>query len=195
MTSQSSDSEADLGRRSDANPAVRRSEATPPSKMQKKPSLYQRLKGNFGEISKFAGVGGTAYALDIILFNVFWILLGWPVWLAKTVSTSIATSGSFFGNRHWTWKDRLSDKVAKQYFLFFLFNGIGLLITLGCILANTGLAMLWPTIFDNALAVNLAANVIGIGIATGFRFYAYRTWVFPPLKKGADSKEAPSKVH
>ncbi|QSB05923.1 GtrA family protein [Natronoglycomyces albus] len=146
------------------------------------------MRANIGEITKFAGVGGTAYILDVILFNIFWILLGWPSWLAKTVSTTIATTGSFFGNRHWTWNDRISDRVGKQYFLFFVMNGIGLVITLACIWINHLLGLAWPGIFDNPLAVNIAANVVGIGVATGFRFYAYRTWVFPPLGSKAPSK-------
>jgi putative flippase GtrA len=33
---------------------------------------------------------------------------------------------------------------------------------------------------EGAVAMNVAANVVGLGLATVFRFYGYRRWVFAP---------------
>ena len=32
--------------------------------------------------------------------------------------------------------------------------------------------------FTSPLADNIAANVVGLGLATAFRFWSYRRWVF-----------------
>lgn len=140
-------------------------------------SLFAR---HSGELFRFVGVGGTAYLIDAGIFNLCFLALGWPHWVSKIVASVVATTLAFFGNRHWTWRDRIGADAAahRQYLLYFLFNGIGLLIALGCLWANEGLAQVWPQYFDNPLAVNVSANVIGVGIASAFRFYAYRTWVF-----------------
>ncbi|MEU6861134.1 GtrA family protein [Glycomyces sp. NPDC046736] len=138
------------------------------------------VKRHAGELSRFAGVGGSAYLIDLGLFNLLYLGFDWADWSAKIVSTVIATTLAFLGNRHWTWRDRRGSAAAhRQYVLYFFFNGIGLLIALGCLWANSGLAQVWPQYFGSDLAVNLAANVVGVGLATVFRFYAYRTWVFP----------------
>ncbi|WP_168801387.1 GtrA family protein [Glycomyces buryatensis] len=132
-----------------------------------------------GELSRFVGVGGTAYIIDLGLFNLCLLGFAWPDWGAKILATVVATSVAFFGNRHWTWRDRIGDEAAhRQYALYFFFNGIGLLISLGFLWANNGLAQVWPQYFDNAIAKNIAANFLGVGVATVFRFFAYRTWVF-----------------
>lgn len=140
---------------------------------------WRLLRAHSGELFRFVGVGGTAYIIDVGLFNLFMLGLDWSDWIAKVVATVIATTFAFFGNRHWTWRDRLvSSGAHRQYLLYFFFNGIGLLISLACLWANNGLAQVWPAYFDTVLAKNLAANVVGVGLATTFRFYAYRTWVF-----------------
>ncbi|WP_155830181.1 GtrA family protein [Glycomyces tenuis] len=140
---------------------------------------WRLLMRHRGELSRFVGVGGTAYVLDVGLFNLLLLGLDWPDWAAKTVATVIATTFAFFGNRHWTWRERLGSSAAhRQYLLYFFFNGIGLLISLACLWANNGLAEVWPQYFDTVLAKNIAANLVGVGLASTFRFYAYRTWVF-----------------
>jgi putative flippase GtrA len=56
--------------------------------------------------------------------------------------------------------------------LFFVFNGIGLLIQLGVVaIVHYGLGL------TDTFSYNVA-NIIGIGIATCFRLYSYRRWVF-----------------
>ena len=40
-----------------------------------------------------------------------------------------------------------------------------------------------------ALADNLSANVIGLGLGTLFRFWSYRKWVFPELANNPADRE------
>ena len=44
--------------------------------------------------------------------------------------------------------------------------------------------------FTSRLADNIAANVIGLGLGTAFRFWSYRRWVFPELLPEAAAPEA-----
>jgi putative flippase GtrA len=141
-------------------------------------SLIARLYHRFGEIIRFIGVGGTAYIIDITMFNVFLLGFDWPWLAAKTASTVIATTCAFLGNRHWTWRHSRNGSARRQYILYFFFNGVGLLIALTCMWINDGLALIWPEIFGNALALNIAGNFVGVGLASIFRFYAYKNWVF-----------------
>ncbi|MDN3239091.1 GtrA family protein [Glycomyces tritici] len=137
------------------------------------------LKRHAAELIRFAGVGGVAYVVDIGLFNLMFLGLDWSEWYAKIISAVIAMTVAFFGNRHWTWRERRGSAAAhRQYALYFFFNGIGLLIALACLWANSGLAAVWPQYFDNDLAVNIAGNIVGVGLGSVFRFFAYRTWVF-----------------
>ena len=140
---------------------------------------WRLLWSHKGELSRFVGVGGTAYFIDVGLFNLLLVAFDWPDWIAKTAAAAVAMTFAFFGNRHWTWRDRLGSSAAhRQYLLYFFFNGVGLLISLACLWANNGLAQFWPQYFDTLLAKNIAAMIVGTGIASAFRFYAYRTWVF-----------------
>ncbi|MEU5156672.1 GtrA family protein [Glycomyces sp. NPDC021274] len=137
------------------------------------------VKRHAAELIRFAGVGGVAYVIDIGLFNLMFLGLDWSYWYAKIISAVIAMTVAFFGNRHWTWRERRGSAAAhRQYALYFFFNGIGLLIALACLWANSGLAQIWPQYFDTDLAVNIAANIVGVGLGSVFRFFAYRTWVF-----------------
>jgi hypothetical protein len=62
-------------------------------------------------------------------------------------------------------------------------NAIGLLIALGCL----GFAR-YVLGLDGVLAFNIAGNVIGTGLGTVFRFWAYKRWVFlhPDHPKAVD---------
>ncbi|GAB3219548.1 hypothetical protein GCM10027447_02650 [Glycomyces halotolerans] len=141
--------------------------------------MWRLFRRHSGELFRFLGVGGTAYLIDIGLFNLLILVFDWTDWIARVLAAVVATTFAFFGNRQWTWRDRLGGAAAhRQYVLYFFFNGIGLLISLGFLWANNGLALVWPQYFDTLLAKNLAAYFFGVGVASLFRFYAYRTWVF-----------------
>ncbi|GAA2128601.1 GtrA family protein [Glycomyces algeriensis] len=156
----------------------------PPAARRGLAGLFTRaiglLRRHAAELLRFAGVGGVAYVVDIGLFNLMFLGLDWSELYAKIISAVIAMTVAFFGNRQWTWRERRGSAAAhRQYALYFFFNGIGLLIALACLWANSGLAQIWPQYFDTDLAVNIAANVVGVGLGSIFRFIAYRTWVFP----------------
>jgi putative flippase GtrA len=143
--------------------------------------LYYSLDALVRELMKFGVVGSVAYVIDVGLFNVLRYAGGeGPLYdkplTAKTISVIAATTFAYFGNRHWTFRHRDRHGLAREYALFVLFNGIGLLIALACLAFSHYVLDL-----RSPLADNISANVIGLGLATAFRFWSYRRWVFPAV--------------
>ncbi|MEU6246186.1 GtrA family protein [Glycomyces sp. NPDC047010] len=149
------------------------------------------LKRHSRELSGFLSIGGVAFIVDAGLFNLLYIGYDWSYWYAKILSAVIAMTFAFFGNRHWTWRERRGSAAAhRQYTLYFFFNAVGLLISMGCLWINSRLAEVWPHIFDTKIAVNVAGLLFGVGLASIFRFFAYRTWVFrlaPQLQEATET--------
>jgi putative flippase GtrA len=131
------------------------------------------------ELGKFGVVGLVAYIIDLTVFNVLRFAGGeGPLYdkplTAKALSVLIATTFAYFGNRNWTFKDRTRSSFRREYTLFFVFNAVGMVISLSCLWVSHYLLG-----FDSALADNISANVIGLVLGTIFRFWGYHTWVFP----------------
>lgn len=140
--------------------------------------LYHRFAHVFQELGKFMGVGAVAYTVDLALFNLAVYLWAWEALTAKTFSTCVAATIAFAGNRFWTWRHRPRKHLHREYLWYFVFNTIGLGINLLWVWAYEWANGVWPVVLDNWIALNLVANVIGVGTASAFRFYSYRTWVF-----------------
>lgn len=124
------------------------------------------------EIVKFGLIGGVNTVVTFAVFNAF---LGIGAIKATVISTVIATTVSYFLNRHWTYRHLPKKALRREYVLFAFFNGVGLLIDAGVMgVATYGLG------FDYKNDV-LAYNIFKFGalvIGTVFRFWAYRTFVF-----------------
>ena len=141
------------------------------------PALRARFGALVRELSKFGTVGSIAFAIDLTLFNVL-LQTGFESLLAKTISTVLATTVAFIGNRFWTWRHREHTNMARQYTLFFLLNGVGLGIGLTCLaISHYGLGALWPE-FQTPLADNISGQLVGTAVGTLFRFWSYRRFVF-----------------
>ncbi|MGB7979721.1 MAG: GtrA family protein [Candidatus Nanopelagicales bacterium] len=127
------------------------------------------------EVAKFGTVGAIAFVIDVGLFNVLraGILADSPL-TAKTISVLVATTFAFLANRHWTYRDRARTGYRRESLLFFATNGVALLISWACLFTTHYLLGL-----DSQLADNISGNVVAVGLGTLFRFWVYRTWVFP----------------
>ena len=135
--------------------------------------MYSRIDHLVHELMKFGIVGGAAFLVDIGVFNVLRVGLDVQPIRSKVVSTVIATTVAYFGNRHWTFRHRDRSGLGREYALFFVFNSIGLAIAMGCLGISHYLLGL-----RSLLADNLSANGVGMVLGTLFRFWAYRKWVF-----------------
>ncbi|HET8970555.1 MAG TPA: GtrA family protein [Candidatus Nanopelagicales bacterium] len=130
------------------------------------------------EMAKFGVVGAVAFLVDIGLFNLLrgvgsdGPLADKPL-TAKIISVVVATTVAYLGNRYWTFRHRARTSMRREYVLFFILNGAGLLISVGCLWFSH-----YALGFTSLLADNISANFVGVAFGTLFRFWSYRRWVF-----------------
>jgi putative flippase GtrA len=128
------------------------------------------------ELVRFGATGAVAYLADVAVFNALLLGAGMaPTW-SKVLSSVVAIAVAFAGSRWFTWRDRRSDRIGREYVLFLLFSALAAGIQYLClVVTHHGLGWTSP------LADNLSANVVGMALATAFRFWAFRSYVFPPV--------------
>ncbi len=134
------------------------------------------------EIARFGAVGAIAYVIDVGTFNLLQIedfspIAHKPI-TAKIVSSVLATLFAYAGNRYWAFAHRDVGSHRQSLSLFFGFNAVGMAIASLC-LAFTHYALG----FTSSLADNLSANIVGTGLGTLFRFWAYRRFIFKDAAK------------
>ena len=134
--------------------------------------LYTRYRHLIPELLKFAVVGGLGAVIDLGGAAVLHGKFHMEGLEAKAISTTIATVLTYLGSRFWTFKHRENQALGREAGLFIGLNVVGLLIAEAVIaLVTYGLGL------HSQLEYN-AASVIGTGLATIFRYFAYRQWVF-----------------
>ena len=132
------------------------------------------------ELMQFAVVGGIGFVIDIAVFNLLRAtifspenLAAGPI-LAKVVSTSLAITANWIGNRWWTFMHRRRADVLREAVEFALVSITGSAIALVCLgLSHYGFHLVSP------LADNISANVIGLALGSLVRFTLYQKYVFP----------------
>jgi putative flippase GtrA len=148
--------------------------------------LYSRVRHLLPELLKFGVVGGIGAVIDLGGAAVLHRHGVNPL-EAKAISTIIATVVTYLGSRYWTFKHRENQALGREVAVFIVLNVIGLLIAEAVIaLVTYGLGL------RSGIEYN-AASVIGTGLATIFRYFAYRQWVFtaPAEQAAAGSATAP----
>ncbi|ABL81111.1 MULTISPECIES: GtrA family protein [unclassified Nocardioides] len=136
------------------------------------PLLGPRL----AELVTFLGVGGVAYVVDVVVFN---ILLStppfstWHPWAARCLAVAVAMLVTYVGNRQITWRGRFGADRHRKITLFVGFNLVGLAISVACLVVSHDVLGL-----TSRLADNISANVVGLVLGTAFRFWSYRRFVF-----------------
>ncbi|MBA3742818.1 GtrA family protein [Sporichthya sp.] len=137
-------------------------------------ALYARVEHLIHELAKFGIVGAIAFVVDVGTFNLLrnGAMHDRPL-TAKVISTILATTVAFAGNRQWTFRHRERAGLRREYMLFFVLNAVGLAIALSCLGVSHYLLD-----FTSPLADNLSANGVGMVLGTMFRFWSYRKFVF-----------------
>ena len=147
------------------------------------PRAIRPLAERHHELIKFAIVGATTFFIDSALFYTLklTVLEPKPV-TAKIVSGIVAVIASYILNREWSFRDRGGHERHHEALLFFVFSGVGVLLSM---------APLWVSSYVLELRVPhvsltvenisdfIAAYILGNLLQMGFRFWAFRRWVFP----------------
>ena len=156
-----------------------------------RPGLLDRARGALDvlvrEMLKFGMVGAVAFVIDLGGYNLLVFgphLMGMlgegdsagpfnhqPL-RAKIIAASVATVVAWLGNRLWTFRHRRNRPAVHELALFVFFNVAALVIQVIALGFSRYILDLHSQLSDNV------ANVVGIGIGTLFRFWAYRRFVF-----------------
>jgi putative flippase GtrA len=148
--------------------------------------LYTRYRHLIPELLKFGVVGGIGAVIDLggaaVLHGKYHV---GPL-EAKAISTTIATVVTYLGSRFWTFKHRENQALGREAALFIVLNVVGLVI------AEVVIALVTYVFGLHSQLEYNAASVIGTGLATIFRYFAYRQLVFTaPAEQSVPASLAP----
>ncbi|GAA3633899.1 GtrA family protein [Lentzea roselyniae] len=135
------------------------------------------------ELVKFALVGGTCFVIDTVLFfGIKTIILPNNPVTAKIIATLVATIVSYILNREWSFRTRGGRERHHEAALFFLVNGIGIVLNSAPLyIARYLFHLQEPHVsrLTEEISDFLSAQIIGTLVAMLFRWYGYKKWVFP----------------
>jgi putative flippase GtrA len=134
--------------------------------------LPQRVRALAPEAFAFAVIGLANTVLYYLVFNGLLVI---GAVKATIVAAVVTTYLAYLANRHWTYKNRPRSALRREYTLFFGINLVGL-----CIQAvGTGVLKYGFQLSEahDRLAFNIATTAC-VAVATAFRFWTYRTFVF-----------------
>jgi len=142
--------------------------------------LFQRLwHGLLRYALKFGVVGLVGLSVDVGVFNLLRLgavgdghFFSDPIG-ANIISVTLSTIVTWFGNRYWTFREHRRKNYLLELVEFAAVAIAGMLISMLCLWISHYLLG-----FDNLVADNISKNVIGLGLATLFRFLLYRYWVY-----------------
>lgn len=143
--------------------------------------MGRRLQRLAAEGAKFLAVGGFATLIALVLFNALvhgffgdpaGPLNDWPL-TAFVVANLAGMAVSYRGSRSWAFRHREAVGPAGGRLAYFVINTVTMALPLACLWISRYLLDL-----DSALADNVSANVIGLGLGTAARFWAFRRFVF-----------------
>ncbi|MER7726589.1 GtrA family protein [Streptomyces sp. NPDC096323] len=143
--------------------------------MSERGALRVRLDLLAREVAKFGVVGAVGLVVNIAVSNLLWRYTDIPTVRAGLLATFVAILCNYVGFRYWTYRDRDKSGRTRELTLFLLFSVVGAVIETGVLYAAT-----YGFGWDTPVQSNVF-KIVGIGIATMFRFWSYRTWVFRAL--------------
>jgi putative flippase GtrA len=135
------------------------------------------------EAVRFCVVGLSGLALTDCGANLLRYEVGLSGLVSFAIATVVATALTYIASRYWTFRHRERTGVGRETAAFFAVNGIGILISEGCI------ELTYLMHGDSGLAYNLALNG-GAGLASVFRYWSYKNLVW---REGATAQARESR--
>lgn len=148
----------------------------------------QELRTHVRRGSAFLIVGVGGAVVDLAIFNglVYWQGDGpmseHPV-TAKVIAILIATVATYFGNALLTYRDQPNRLTTRRAVIYAAIN-------LGAIGMQTACLYISRYVlgFDGLVADNVSGSVIGLALASAFRYVAYGRWVFSETQRDANDE-------
>ncbi|WP_405088732.1 GtrA family protein [Microbispora sp. NBC_01389] len=143
---------------------------------------YERFATLIHELIKFGAVGAIAFVIDFGGTNLLRFGVGLGPLSSKVAATIVAATFAYAGNRFWTYRHRQQSGLAREYVLFFLLNGVGLLpslLTIGFVVYTLNL--------HDTVSYNIA-QAVGLVLGTLFRLWSYKKWVFLATPEPVESE-------
>ena len=117
---------------------------------------------NWLQLIRFAGVGASGYAVNLVAFAILVHVLGVHYTVASPIAYFVATTNNFFWNRRWTFGDAKEAHPAQQAWKFYAVSlvsfGFNYLI-LVTLVKSTGMEQVLAQAIANALATPI--NFLG----------------------------------
>ncbi|MFC9974863.1 GtrA family protein [Spirillospora sp. NPDC127200] len=126
------------------------------------------------ELLSFGFVGFIGTVITIGGANLLRHWLGGSPLTSVVIPTAVSTLSSYLLNRYWTFRGSDSDGSGREVALFFGLNAVGAAIQVLC----TGFTY-YTLGLHSGFAYNLAL-LAGLGLASAFRYWSYKKWIFTP---------------
>ncbi len=124
------------------------------------------------EAVRFCAVGAAGVLVNLGVYNLLRHYTSLLVVQAGAIATLAAIAFNYVGLRFFTYRDCDPRRRLRRITLFLAFSVVGAAIENGVFYGETrGLG--WSSPLRSS-----TGKVVGIALATAFRFWAYRTWVF-----------------
>lgn len=127
------------------------------------------------ELAVFSVVGASAFAVTDVGSSLLHSQGGMGPLTSTALATAAATVIAYAGNRHWTFRHRRRGTIARDGALFLMLNTAGVAIQLACLGVSTVVLGLRDKPHYEI------AVVTGVAVASLFRYWSFRTWVWKAL--------------
>lgn len=132
--------------------------------------LGTKQPGNWLQLFHFVVVGGTGYAVNLVIFTLLNGGAGINHLLAAIGAFAVAVTNNFLLNRHWTFRKQGSaeEPAGFQAARFLTVSLVGLAVNLAVLAA----------LVDGAEMVELPGQAIAVALATPVNFVGNKLWTF-----------------
>ena len=143
--------------------------------------MGERWQRFAAEVTRFLAVGLVATIVALVIFNMLvhgFVMSGFAPLndnpeLAYVLANGVGMLISYHGTKSWAFKHRQSRHADGGLAAFVVINLATMLIPITCLwISRNGFGL------DDPISDNVSANVIGLALANGARFFLFRTLVF-----------------
>lgn len=143
----------------------------------------------------FVVVGGLCWVVDTgVVYTLKLTVLGEKPLAARVVGVVVATLVSYALNREWSFRARGGRRWQWEATLYLLCSGLGVVVTVlpqAVSLYVLQLRVPYVSSVTQAVATFVTGQVLGVLLATAFRFWAFRRFVFPEVQGAVPERTHP----